>query len=220
MYTIPNLITSLNLLAGAMATVMAVRGELQNAFWCVALAAVFDFLDGLAARLLKQYSRIGVQLDSLADMVSFGLAPAAVAFTMWQASGGVGLWCYLAFVLAVFSALRLARFNIDESQTTEFVGMPTPAMALFVVSAGYVFDTGTISLAQWTIPAGVAVLCFLMVCPLRMFSLKFSGTGNALRIVFLVLALAAVAVFGVAAIPGVIAAYVAISAVRALIRKN
>ena len=139
---IPNTITCLSLVSGCIATVMALQDNyLWAAIWII-IAAVFDFLDGFAARLLKAYSPMGKELDSLSDMVSFGVAPGMIVFSMLgQASlplGEIGRYIpYLAFVIPAFSGLRLAKFNIDERQTTSFIGMPVPAHALFWASVGY-----------------------------------------------------------------------------------
>ena len=125
LFTIPNILTLCNLLSGCAAAVFALCvNDLQWAFWCVVVAAGFDFLDGFVARLLKSHSAIGKELDSLADMVSFGFAPAAVLYTMYAMTGGSDVWGFAVFVVAAFSALRLAKFNLDENQTTQFIGLP------------------------------------------------------------------------------------------------
>ena len=122
--TLPNILTLCNLLCGAAAAVSALRfGNLQWPLLFIVMAAVFDFLDGFAARLFKSYSPLGKELDSLADCVSFGFAPSAILLNIYEANGGVEPWGYLVFVLAAFSALRLAKFNIDENQSTQFIGM-------------------------------------------------------------------------------------------------
>ncbi|MDR1698827.1 MAG: CDP-diacylglycerol--serine O-phosphatidyltransferase, partial [Prevotellaceae bacterium] len=126
---IPNTITCLNLLAGCMACVVAFYGEYGLAAYVIALAAVFDFADGFAARFLNAYSPLGKELDSLADMVSFGLAPAIMLFSFLAQHDF--LLALVAFLLTIFSALRLAKFNIDKRQTDSFIGLPTPANAFF-----------------------------------------------------------------------------------------
>ncbi len=220
MFTIPNMITLLNLLCGCLAAMYAFQGDLQIAFLLVAAAAVFDFLDGFAARLLRQYSEIGKQLDSLADVVSFGVAPSAVLLSMFQTSGGTGSLGWAVFLLAGFSALRLARFNIDETQTDEFRGMPTPACALLVTSCGYLYASGLYAIQPWMTLAATAVLCFLLVCPLRMFSLKFHSWGlreNALRYGFAAASLSTLILLGITAVPFIFIGYVVVSAMRALV---
>ena len=137
---IPNAITSLNLLCGCMACIAAfhcndtmcgsaIKGY-ECAFILIGLAAVADFFDGLVARLLHAVSAIGAELDSLADLVSFGLAPAMVLYNM-MLGHGAGHWALVALLLPVFGALRLARFNVDTNQTTTFTGLPIPANAIF-----------------------------------------------------------------------------------------
>jgi CDP-diacylglycerol--serine O-phosphatidyltransferase len=211
------MITLLNLLSGCVAAFFVFRGDLQTAFILVCIAAVFDFLDGLAARLLKQYSPLGVQLDSLADMVSFGFVPAAVMLQMYQGSGGMGPMAWLTFLLAAFSALRLAKFNIDDQQTDEFIGLPTPACALLVGSLGYLQASAVLSVEAWWVLAATGVLCFLLVSPIRMFSLKFKTWDfkrNALRYSFLAASLAAIGVLGVGGVAVAIVGYVVTSIVR------
>lgn len=212
---IPNTITSLNLLCGCIAIFHAFAGDLTVAFWLVIVAAIFDFLDGFAARILKAYSEIGKQLDSLADMVSFGVAPAAVVYAM-----GAG---HIAFFIAVFSALRLAKFNVDTRQSTEFIGLPTPANSLFFVSIGYVVmndpscGMAAIYCNLAFLYSAVAVFSILMISEIRMFSLKFKSyklKDNLLVYGFLTISLIALICFNIAAIPFIICLYVVLSISR------
>ncbi len=217
MFTIPNAITLLNLISGCVATMYAFHGELYMSFLFVALAAVFDFLDGFAARALGQYSEIGKQLDSLADVVSFGVAPSAMLFNLFCYAGGEAAAGWSVFVLAGFSALRLARFNIDDTQTEEFRGMPTPACALMTASAASGWADAFL-FSPWAIIAFVALMCFLLVSPIRMFSFKFHSWGlreNGLRYGFALFAAAILAWMRADGVFIVVAAYVGVSAVRA-----
>jgi len=181
---IPNTITCMNLVSGAMACISAFMADepmwgLTGTGWTfifIGLAAVFDFCDGFAARLLHAYSDMGKELDSLCDMVSFGLAPSFLVFNTMMAANG-GHWCsFLALLIAVMGALRLARFNIDTRQTTSFIGLPIPASAIFWIGAvawmdrhGYPGDAPVIVM--------VITMSLLMVSGLRMFSLKFKTWG-------------------------------------------
>lgn len=189
---IPNAITSCNLLSGAVATYFASISRMDIALTLIILAAIFDFLDGTAARLLGAYSKLGVQLDSLADVISFGLAPSMALFSlMTTKADGVTvtpIWAYAAFLLAVFSALRLGKFNIDETQKKEFHGLPTPAMSLFVFSYAWSVANYFQETPFWVHLIVVALFSALMVCPLVMFSLKFSSLSfrdNAVRYIFI-----------------------------------
>ncbi len=224
---IPNLLTLLNLASGCIATVMALWGKFDMAFWMVVIAAVFDFSDGFAARALKAYSPMGKELDSLADMVSFGVAPSMAMFTLLQGKGLEWTWAALAFVLAMFSALRLAKFNIDERQSEEFLGLPTPACALFFVSLGGIFGMTTLLSSPVFLFSAIAVFSLLMVSDIPMFALKFKSfkwQGNELRYCFLIFCLLT---FGLLACPIaftihwavvlIIPTYILISIVRALI---
>lgn len=217
LYTIPNALTLCNLLLGCMAAVFALRfDDIQISFWLIAAAAVFDFLDGLAARLLGSYSLVGKELDSLADVISFGFAPSAILFSMYQAMGGTGMAGYLVFILAAFSALRLAKFNIDESQTDGFIGMPTPAAALFVASAGSVMASGLYTVHPYTVIAAALALSALLVSNIPMFALKFKHygfRGNEVRYLFVLAALAALFVWQIVSIPFIILGYVLLSIV-------
>ncbi len=186
---IPNTITLLNLLSGFFSVTAAMSGHLTMAAWLIFAASVFDFLDGFSARALKAYSDLGKQLDSLADLISFGVAPAFILYRMMsEAGGGITLWNTFpgipffllltpAFLVAT-AALRLARFNIDPGQETSFSGLPTPATGLFFASLPFVAGEG---FAGWKPPLDnlwvLAVLAlffgFLMVSRLPLFSLKF-----------------------------------------------
>lgn len=191
---IPNAITSLNLLSGCIAIVFAFQGTYLTAAFLIALAAIFDFLDGFAARLLKAYSPIGKELDSLADVVSFGVAPGIMIFRFisdlsYATDSSQGL-AYFAFLIPVFSAIRLAVFNLDERQVSSFIGLPTPANALFWVfgiagSFEYMLETPFDPL----IVVGLVIFfSWLLVSNIPMFSLKFKHykwIGNRLRYYFL-----------------------------------
>ena len=218
LFTLPNVITLANLFCGCLATLYALRfDDLQFAFWFILGAAVFDFLDGFTARLTGQFSALGRELDSLAEMVSFGLAPAAILFSLYQAAGGIGAWGFFVFIVALFSALRLAKFNIDESQHDEFSGLPTPANAIFIASAGHIYASGLYAVQPWLILVVAALLSCLLIAPVRMFSLKFKRfgwKGNELRYLFLLAAVAGIAVWGILAIPFVMAGYLLTSLVR------
>ncbi len=222
--SIPNLLTCFNLVSGCIAVVMALRGEISWATFWIIIAAVFDFSDGFAARILKAYSPMGKELDSLADMVSFGLAPGMIVFWMLEqlCSGGclgfAGNYIpYLGFIIPTFSGLRLAKFNIDTRQTTSFIGMPVPAHALFWSSIGYSF--------QYSLPVGnmffLSVLVvisiitsLLLVSEVPMFSLKVKSLawkGNELRYVLIIGAILLIAFFGVLGIAGAIVLYIVLS---------
>ncbi len=215
--TLPNILTLCNLLCGAAAAVSALRfGNLQWPLLFIVMAAVFDFLDGFAARLFKSYSPLGKELDSLADCVSFGFAPSAILLNIYEANGGVEPWGYLVFVLAAFSALRLAKFNIDENQSTQFIGMPTPAAALMVASSGYLVGTGMYAVNPWFAVLLAFVLSYLLVCKVPMFALKFKHygfRGNEVRYLFAGCAVVALVIWQILAIPFIILAYVALSMV-------
>ena len=225
LFTIPNAVTLGNLLCGSCAVVAAlVYGDFAVAFWLLAAAALFDFADGAVARIMDQYTQLGVQLDSLSDAVSFGFAPAAILFALstdaqplWAAGAGVDVLRFLIFVMAAFSALRLAKFNIDPSQTDEFCGLPTPANALFCAGVAVLAGSGRIVLPLEAITAMALVMSVLLVAPLRMFSLKFhnfSWRDNALRYIFLAMSAVLIAAVPVWSVPAIVVLYILISAVR------
>ena len=234
LFSIPNCITLCNLLCGIMSIVSAlVYNDLQLAFVLVVAAAVCDFCDGFAARLLKQYSDIGVQLDSLADMVSFGVAPAvAMSVLCGEMPSAFGLneqWgevlCYLPLIIAAFSALRLAKFNIDDTQKEEFEGLPTPAAAILCLSVAALCQRYDLQIdMEWLLLVSV-IVAMLLISPVRMFSLKFhewglGSTDNKIRYAFLLTSCLLINLLRLYAIPLIIVLYIVISAVRWIFQKR
>ena len=221
---IPNTITCLNLVSGCIASVMAFEGNLLFALLWIVAAAVFDFFDGLAARALKAYSPMGKELDSLADVVSFGVAPGMILFTslrIWASSSSAGCLSeyipYIAFVVPAFSGLRLAKFNIDERQTTSFIGLPVPAHALLWSSAAYLLQEWLLSGQTWVVVVMIAAFCatsYLLVSEVPMFSLKIkslSWKGNELRYILIIASALLIISFGFIGISGAILLYILLS---------
>lgn len=180
---IPNTITSLNLLCGALGVILTLNGRQDTSFLLMLAASVFDFCDGLAARALNAYSDIGKELDSLGDMVSFGLLPALMVFSVLRELCGESIWCYIPLVLVLFSALRLAKFNVDIRQHDSFIGLATPTSAMICGSLCYVIskspgsDTAAVCAHIWVLPALSLLLSFLLVSEIPMFAFKF-GKGK------------------------------------------
>lgn len=228
---IPNIITLLNLFSGCIAIVMAFQGNFSAVVIWVILAATFDFFDGWAARLLGVSSKIGVELDSLADIVSFGVAPASAVFMLlrdftlfppflFQLEPIIP---YLAFLIPVFSAYRLAKFNIDDRQTTSFLGLPTPANGLFWVSYAYGthLTAATNGFYFYLTVAFILVLSILMVSEIPMFSLKIKSLkirGNEKQLLLVVVIVAFVLLWGITGVAWGILAYIVVSI--ATMRKN
>lgn len=211
---IPNTLTCLNLFSGCIASVMAFEANYNLALTFIILSAVFDFFDGMSARLLKAPSPIGKELDSLADDVSFGVTPALIVFALLRESiypvwmGGIQTYIpYIAFLIAVFSALRLAKFNIDERQTSMFIGLPTPANALFWAAAAaqhHEFLTNG-GLSLYGLLIGIIVLSLLMVSEFPMFSLKLKNLSwgdNKVRYLFLAVSVPLIIFVGLASVIG------------------
>lgn len=174
---IPNSITCLNLLSGALAIIYILReGNLEVASWLIILAAVFDFFDGLIARALGVSSPIGKDLDSLADIISFGLAPALLVSQALWSSGAETLEGFPPLLIAAFAALRLAKFNNDTRQATSFIGLPVPANALFWIGLASVLPELRVAMGDTLLLTSVytlvALFSFLMVSELPMFSFK------------------------------------------------
>lgn len=227
---IPNLITCMNVTSGTVALYAAFNGQLYIAAWLVILAMVFDFFDGFAARLLHVKSEMGKELDSLADVVSFGVVPSVLAFflihDLVHGEGGIAtiqLWervfMCVPLVIPAFSAYRLAKFNLDVRQTQSFIGLPTPSNALFWVMLVFTrYHEEAFFLGMWGKPWLLAllalVLAVLLISEIPMFSLKltsFSWKGNSLLYCFLGAVLVGFAVWGVKALSCMIPVYILIS---------
>ena len=230
---IPNFITSLNLFSGCVAIVMAFEGAfLWVVFWVI-IAAIFDFLDGMAARVLNAPSKIGKELDSLADVVSFGVAPAVAVFIMLRSYTSYleslatiqSYIPYLAFIIPIFSALRLAKFNIDERQTSSFLGLPTPANALFWIS--YVYGMYNISTTNnfmlFLTLLLIIVLSLLMVSEIPMFSFKLKNMqlkGNEKPLLLSVCAITLLLLCGVSGLAWTVLLYILISIVSVQLQRK
>jgi CDP-diacylglycerol---serine O-phosphatidyltransferase len=227
---IPNFITCLNLFAGCIGIVYAFKGELHIASYAILIAAIFDFIDGLIARLLKVYSEIGKELDSLADMVSFGVLPSVIIYQLFLQSPQVGnISPFLnmsAFLIAVFSALRLAKFNIDVRQSDNFIGLPTPANALLIASLPMI-----LSQDNWFFSAYILNPFFLFIFSLGMsillvteiplISLKFKSLNledNLFRYILVFSAIFLVIIFKFAAVPVIVFIYILLSLIQFRLR--
>ncbi|HSI91671.1 MAG TPA: CDP-alcohol phosphatidyltransferase family protein, partial [Adhaeribacter sp.] len=229
--SIPNLITCLNLFCGCLAVYFIFHNDMVLAAYLVFLAALLDFMDGMVARLLQAYSEIGKQLDSLADMVSFGFVPGVFMFHLLQRSlygldSFLGIsptvFPFLGFLITIFSALRLAKFNIDTRQTTSFIGMPTPACTIFVCSlplilANDTFGVTAIILNPWLLAGLTILLSYLLVAEIPLFALKFKNLtwkDNSVRFIFVLMAAGLSILLGFTAIPFIIALYIILSIIK------
>lgn len=226
LFTVPNFLTLANLVTGALAVVFALRDHAYDvSLMLIIVAAVCDFFDGFAARLLKQQSPLGVQLDSLADDISFGLAPAVVMYDLFCHSTSyyalpeeIMSWLgYLCFIVAAFSALRLAKFNIDTTQTAEFEGLPTPANALMLMSLAALALKGDVALYQEHILIISVAASFLLISPIRMFALKFKSfkiADNKLRYSFILASLLLIIFLTKYSVVAIIVLYIVLSTIR------
>ena len=224
---IPNTITCCNLVSGCIATYWAFQGDYQIALLFIVIGAVFDFFDGMTARLLHVSSPIGKELDSLADDITFGFAPSAIIFSFLQSTTAVAnstLYTlhstlpYLAFIMAAFSALRLAKFNLDERQALGFIGLPTPANALFwgALIVGLGDKIATLPYAPWIVLAAMLVSSWLLVSEIPMFALKFKTwgwQGNQVKYLFLLSCIPLLLLLGISGIAAIIAWYILLSVV-------
>ncbi|PIF00213.1 MAG: phosphatidylserine synthase [Maribacter sp.] len=246
---IPNLITLMNVFCGCVATVFAVLNQLELAAFFVFLGIILDFFDGMAARILNVKSKLGLELDSLADMVTSGLVPGIVMFQLlamsmnggWNANLSseaahdtfwVGLKVaplpFLGFLITLASAYRLAKFNIDENQTSSFIGLPTPANALLVLSLPLILlyqnndILNSIILNQWFL-IGITILsAYLLNSKLELFALKFKNWNfkdNSQRYIFLIVGLVLLLTMKYLALPAIIVFYILSSVVGNVSKK-
>ncbi len=232
---IPNLLTLLNLLCGTIAVIFAVNNELELAAYLVLLGIFFDFFDGFAARIFSVEGELGKQLDSLADVVTSGVVPGIVVYKLLQTKKSIEIFNteivswktediellpFLGLIFTLAAAYRLAKFNIDERQTSSFIGLPTPAAALVVLSLPLILNYSSLEFAttlienKWFLIGLTAVLSFLMNAEIPLFSLKFkdySWKNNRIKYVFLILTIILVISLQFIAIPLVILLYILLS---------
>ena len=223
---IPNAITCCNLVSGCLSILFLTQNMPVKAALMIFVAGLFDFLDGFSARLLKVHSPIGADLDSLSDVVSFGVAPGFIMYWLMSRSFDLPQWCIagikvlpcLAFLLTVFSAIRLARFNVDETQKTSFRGIPAPGMAIFIASLplalSQVHHLKDGALSYWACIGITLIFSFMMVSRLRFFSFKMKSAkwkGNEVRWIFLLVALVSFMIFKWLALPFVMILYIMLS---------
>ncbi len=222
---VPNAITCANLFSGCVGIVFAFQENLIFASYALFLAAIFDFFDGFASRVLKSFSYIGKDLDSLADMVSFGFLPSAIMYELFLQAPqvpNVSSWLnFSAFLISVFSALRLAKFNNDTRQADSFIGLPTPANAILIASIPFIiarhpsfikYILNTYSLAVF-----VAVMCSLLVAEIPLMSLKFKNSDlekNIYRYLLLLFSAILILFFKFAAVPVIILMYITLSIIQ------
>jgi CDP-diacylglycerol--serine O-phosphatidyltransferase len=238
---IPNFITTLNLVCGCLAILSIVNDDALKAAFLVVAAAIFDFFDGFAARLLKVSSPIGAELDSLADMVTFGVVPGLMLIYYLADSLGVSiigletfqnnLILFIPLVVTIFSALRLAKFNVDTRQSDSFRGLPTPASALWVISIPLmikympthsVWDPTSVIVNKWFLIGSSVGLSVLMVSDIPLLAMKFKSfglKGNKTRYGFLIISLVLLIILRPVAIPIILSLYIVISIVNNLVKK-
>jgi CDP-diacylglycerol--serine O-phosphatidyltransferase len=222
---LPNAITCANLFSGCVGIVFAFQGELIIASYAIFLSAIFDFFDGLASRVLQSYSGIGKDLDSLADLVSFGFLPASIAYQLFlQSPQIVDVSPYLNFIpfaMVIFSALRLAKFNVDTRQAENFIGLPTPANAILIASLPFIIEQHkpftVYILNPYVLSVLVVIMCALLVAELPLMSLKFKNRDfqeNIYRYLLLLFSAILILFFKFAAVPVVILIYITLSIIQ------
>lgn len=216
---IPNLLTCLNLFSGCIGVLMALEGNLTAVTLCVMASGIFDFFDGMVARMLHVKSTIGKELDSLADMVSFGFLPGTIMFTLLkQVFPDDAMYPYLGFIITVFSALRLAKFNLDERQTSDFIGLNTPMNTFYVLSLPYIAaQYPALIINPIFLICSVLLTSYLLVSEIRLFSMKFGSLDwktNKFRFIFLGLTLILFAIGQFMVLPLILLLYFVLSALH------
>ncbi|WP_448697333.1 CDP-diacylglycerol--serine O-phosphatidyltransferase [Mucilaginibacter sp. AW1-3] len=227
---VPNAITCANLFSGCLGIVFAFQGNLLYAAYALFLAAVFDFFDGFASRLLQSFSGIGKDLDSLADMVSFGVLPSVIIYELFLQAPQIEhiseYLNYIAFLIPVFSALRLAKFNIDERQSEIFIGLPTPANAILIASLPLILQQhtafSTFILNPYGLACFVLIMCALLVAEIPLMSLKFKNAdvhNNIYRYLLLTVSAISIVIFKFVAVPVILFMYITLSVIQFRIAK-
>ena len=223
---LPNAITCANLFSGCLGIVFTFQHNLLAASAAIFLAALFDFFDGFASRILQSFSGIGKDLDSLADLVSFGVLPSAILYELFLQAPQIGhispYLNYIAFLIPVFSALRLAKFNTDERQAEIFIGLPTPANAILIASFPLILAEGNLHYKEYLLnPFFLAcftlIMCSLLVAEIPLMSLKFKSTDfqeNIYRYLLLALSAIMIVIFKFVAIPAIIFVYIVMSIIQ------
>lgn len=221
---IPNTITLLNQFSGIVACIFAYNSRFDLALLFVLIGATLDFMDGAMARLLRVSSPLGKELDSLADVITFGLVPGMIAFRLLGPLAEVWEYMpYFGFLITLFSTYRLGKFNIDERQTTSFIGLATPANAIFWLGLAYGYQSLLSAVSPWFVLVTVVVSSYLLVCELPMFSFKFHNFGwaeNRIRYMFIIGAIVLAVVFFRQSLPLIILWYILLSVVGALTIKR
>jgi len=223
---IPNAITSANLFTGCIGIVFAFNQDLRSAALCILISLIIDFFDGFAARLLNVSGPMGKELDSLADMVSFGVLPSVILFHMAPKSffgyTDFPILSYLAFFVAVFSAYRLAKFNLDTRQTDKFIGVPTPAISAVIASVPFIYESDTFYFDSSTLTvvlylAFIPLVCYLLISELPLIALKFKSfrfAENKFRYMLILSAVILLAIFKFAGIPLTLVLYILLSIIE------
>ena len=221
---IPNTITLLNQFSGIIACIFAYNSRFDMALLFVLIGALLDFMDGAVARLLHVSSPLGKELDSLADVITFGLVPGMIAFRLLAPLASVWTYLpYLGFLITLFSTYRLGKFNIDERQTSSFIGLATPANAIFWLGLAYGYESLISAMSPWAILAMAFVSSYLLVCELPMFSLKFHNfrwADNRMRYIFIIGVIALAACFWHKSLPLIIIWYILLSIVGTITVKR
>ncbi|MCH7415152.1 CDP-diacylglycerol--serine O-phosphatidyltransferase [Belliella sp. R4-6] len=224
---IPNSITSLNLLSGMIGIYFVLSGKIEYGAYFIILAAIFDFLDGFVARILKVHSEIGKQLDSLADLVTFGVLPSFILFQWTKELTDSEYLPFIALIMGVFSAIRLAKFNVDTRQTDRFIGIPTPANALLVSTLPFFvskFPQIASYIEQPLVLLTIAVvMSVLLIAEIPLIALKFKNylpKDNVFRYLVLAIGLLCLITLGFAGIPIIIISYIVLSVLEGVINKN
>ena len=224
---LPNFITLLNLLSGVLGILWVLEGQPLYGAYFVILSATFDFFDGFAARLLKVQSDMGKELDSLADVVSFGVLPGILLYSLTKSQTEASFLPYCTLIIPILSAFRLAKFNLDTRQSDRFIGLPTPANALLLTTIPYLAARWP-ELSPWlSSPIALVVIAWLtsllLVAELPLIALKFknsSFTDNSYRYALLVIGAVCLVWLQLAGIPLVILAYLLLSGMENMLRKK